>query len=80
MAYLNSVDIRHDNNNRIALNRYVTIYVSTNDGLFNRLPYHSSRDITELFSTKTFRNVDSWDFQPIRKSIKHINAFVIDSE
>lgn len=76
----NGVDVRHVNNNRKALNSYLTKYVSKNDELFDRLPYHSSRDISELFTAETFRNVDSWDFQPIRKAIKHITAFVVDNE
>lgn len=41
----NGVDVRHVNNNRKALNSYLTKYVSKNDELFDRLPYHSSRDI-----------------------------------
>lgn len=30
-----------------------------NDELFNLLPCHSNRDISELYTTETFRNVDS---------------------
>lgn len=76
----NGIDVRHINNNCKALNSYLTKYVSKNDEAVDRLPYHSSRVISELFTAETFRNMDSWDFQPIRKAIKHITAFVVDYE
>lgn len=76
----NGVDVRRVNNNRKALNSYLTKYVSKNAIILYRRPYHSSRDISELFTAETFRNVDSYDFQPIRNTIKHITAFVVDSE
>ena len=48
----NGVDVRHVNNNRKALNIYLTKYVSKNLETFFRLPYHSSRDISELFTAE----------------------------
>lgn len=76
----NGVDVRRVNNNRKALNSCLTKYVSKNAIVLYRRPYHSSRDISELFTAQTFRNVDSYYFQPIRNTIKHITAFVVDNE
>ncbi len=52
----NGVDVRHVNNNRKALNCYLTKYVSKNTISFFKLPYHSSHDISELFTAETFVN------------------------
>lgn len=45
----NGVDVKHVNNNKKALNGYLTKYVSKNDIVHYKIPYHSSRDISELF-------------------------------
>lgn len=80
MEKYNGVDVRHVNNNRKALNMYLTKYVSKNSVVFFRLPYHSSRDISELFTCETFPHVNSADFQPIRNTLMHIQTFVVDNE
>lgn len=76
----NGVDVRHVNNNRKALNCYLTKYVSKNTILFYRLPYHSSRDISELFTAETFPHENCSDFRPIKETIKHIKTFIVDNE
>lgn len=76
----NGVDVRHVNNNRKALNIYLTKYVSKNSIVFHRLPYHSSRDISELFTAETFPHVDCSDFRPIKEALKHIQTFVIEND
>lgn len=80
MLKYNGVDVRHVNNNKKALNCYLTKYVSKNTIIFYRLPYHSSHDISELFTTETFVNTDSSDFAPIKEALKHITTFVVDNE
>lgn len=76
----NGVDVRHVNNNKKALNSYLTKYVSKNDILFFRLPYHSSRDISELFTCESFRNENDPELQYILDAIKHIQTFVSDND
>lgn len=76
----NGVDVRHVNNNRKALNIYLTKYVSKNAAVFNRLPYSSSHDISELFTAETFLHAECDDFSHIRKALKHIKTFVVDNE
>jgi len=76
----NGVDVRHVNNNRKALNSYLTKYVSKNSIALNRLPYHSSRDISELFTAETFTSIYDSDFSAIREALKHITTFVVDNE
>lgn len=76
----NGVDVRHVNNNRKALNCYLTKYVSKNTISFFKLPYHSSHDISELFTAETFPNENCSDFRPIRDALKHIKTFIVDSE
>lgn len=76
----NGVDVRHVNNNKKALNCYLTKYVSKNMAAFHRLPYHSSRDISELFTAETFTSVYDSDFRYIREALKHITTFVVDNE
>lgn len=76
----NGVDVRHVNNNRKALNSYLTKYVSKNSAIFHRLPYHSSRDISELFTTESFTHENCSDFRPIKEALKHITTFVVDNE
>ncbi|MFT4224335.1 rolling circle replication-associated protein [Dysgonomonas sp.] len=80
MLKYNGVDVRHVNNNKKALNCYLTKYVSKNTIIFYRLPYHSSHDISELFTAETFVNTDSSDFAPIKEALKHITTFVVDNE
>jgi hypothetical protein len=76
----NGVDVKHVNNNRKALNSYLTKYVSKNDIVHYKIPYHSSRDISELFTAETFRDSDSSDFQHIKQTLEHIQTFVVDNE
>lgn len=76
----NGVDVRHVNNNRKALNCYLTKYVSKNTISFFKLPYHCSHDISELFTAETFVNENTNDFKPIKEALKHIKTFVVDSE
>ncbi|WP_156032907.1 hypothetical protein [Prevotella sp. 10(H)] len=76
----NGVDVRHVNNNRKALNCYLTKYVSKNTALFHRLPYSSSHDISELFTAETFINENCSDFRPVKEALKHITTFVVDNE
>lgn len=76
----NGVDVRHVNNNRKALNSYLTKYVSKNTAAFHRLAYHSSRDISELFTAETFPHVNCPDFAPIKETLRHIQTFVIDND
>ncbi|MBB4037080.1 hypothetical protein GGR21_002995 [Dysgonomonas hofstadii] len=76
----NGVDVRHVNNNRKALNCYLTKYVSKNTISFYKLPYHSSHDISELFTAETFVNENTNDFKPIKETLKHIKTFVVDNE
>jgi len=76
----NGVDVRHVNNNRKALNCYLTKYVSKNTIVFFKLPYHSSHDISELFTAETFTHENCSDFRPIKEALKHIKTFVVDNE
>lgn len=76
----NGVDVRHVNGNRKALNCYLTKYVSKNDIAFFKLPYHSSHDISELFTAETFTHENCCDFRPIKEALKHIKTFVVDNE
>jgi len=76
----NGVDVKRVNNNRKALNIYLTKYVSKNSILFYRLPYHSSRDISELFTAESFVSVNHKDFKHIADVLQHITTYVIDSE
>lgn len=76
----NGVDVKRCNNNRKALNQYLTKYISKNEIQFFRLPYHSSRDISQLFTAETFKHENSSDFSHIKNALKHINTFVVDNE
>jgi len=76
----NGVDVRHVNNNRKALNCYLTKYVSKNTISFFKLPYHSSHDISELFTAETFTHENCSDFRPIKDALKHIKTFVVDND
>ena len=76
----NGVDVRRVNGSRKALNCYLTKYVSKNTISFHRLPYSSSRDISELFTAETFVNENTDDFKPIKEALGHIRTFVVDSE
>jgi len=76
----NGVDVKHVNNNRKALNSYLTKYVSKNNIVHEKIPYHSSRDISELFTAESFTSVDSSDFRTIRDALTRIKTFTVDSE
>ena len=76
----NGVDVRRVNGSRKALNCYLTKYVSKNSIVFHRLPYHSSHDISELFTAETFVNENANDFKPIKEALKHIKTFVVENE
>ncbi|NDW09063.1 hypothetical protein [Dysgonomonas sp. 520] len=76
----NGVDIRHVNNNKKALNSYLTKYVSKNESVFYRSCWRCSHDISELFTAETFKNMDDPEFQYILKTINHIKTFVVDGE
>lgn len=80
MKKYNGVDVRHVNNNKKALNCYLTKYISKNATAFSRLPYHCSRDISELFTAETFTSVGCSDFRYIRETLRHIQTFVVDNE
>lgn len=76
----NGVDVKRCNNNRKALNQYLTKYISKNEIEFFRLPYHSSRDISQLFTAETFKHESSPEFSFIRKALYHLKTFVVDNE
>lgn len=76
----NGVDVKHVNNNKKALNSYLTKYVSKNDIVHYKIPYHSSRDISELFTAETFGSVYDADFKFIADIISQIETFVVDGE
>lgn len=80
MLSYNGVDVKRVNNNRKALNCYLTKYISKNNIFFYRLPYHSSRDISELFTAETFTSIKDPDYKSILSVLMHINTFVIDNE
>ncbi len=80
VAGYNGVDVKPVNNNRKRLNQYLTKYISKNDIVFFRLPYHSSRDISELFTAESFRSFRDSDFRYILKQLQHVTTFVIDNE
>ena len=76
----NGVDVKRCNNNKKALNQYLTKYVSKNEIQFFRLPYHSSRDISQLFTAETFRSEYCSEFSHIRNVLSHITTYVVDNE
>lgn len=76
----NGVDVKHVNNNKKALNGYLTKYVSKNDIVHYKIPYHSSRDISELFTAESFTSIYDADFKFIADILKQIETFVIDNE
>lgn len=80
VSLYNGVDVKPVNNNRKALNQYLTKYVSKNNTELYRRPYHSSRDISELFTAETFYNENCADFKFIKEALKYIETFVVDSE
>jgi hypothetical protein len=76
----NGVDVKLVGGNKKALNQYITKYISKNEIQFFRLPYHSSRDISQLFTCETFRSVDCSEFSPVAKILRHLVTYVVDSD
>lgn len=76
----NGVDIKRCENNKKRLRQYLTKYISKNTISFYRLPYHSSRDISQLFTAQSFVNEFSKDFQHIAAALKHIQTVVVENE
>ena len=80
VAKYNGVDVKNVNNNRKALNQYLTKYISKNEIVFYRLPYHSSRDISELFTAESFRSFRDADFSYILNQLQHVTTLIVDNE
>lgn len=76
----NGVDVKRCENNKKRLCQYLTKYISKNNIAFFRLPYHSSRDISELFTAETFSSEKSKEFQYIKNALEHITTYVVDNE
>lgn len=76
----NGVDVKRCDNNRKRLSQYLTKYISKNDIVFFRLPYHSSRDISQLFTAEIFKSFNDPNFKFIKDNLKHIQTLVIDNE
>lgn len=76
----NGVDVKRCDNNKKKLNQYLTKYVSKNNDTFDILPYHCSRDISELFVSESFKSRFCTDYTHISKTLYHVSTLVVDND
>lgn len=76
----NGVDIKRVDNNKRALASYLTKYISKNTIEHEKIPFHCSRDVSQLFTAETFSNENCADFRFIKRDLKHVVTTVVDNE